>query len=178
MLRERSTSGGAGCGRFACPGARALLALATLTAGGCGGGDRGDAPRVRTTDAGTAIIAATDDRAGLKVEVQDNSLYVTLVDDAPRAARTLAGKPLGGACEVDGRDGVRVARQFPIYWRKEYGDWGSSVVRDPIGGSEDGPYLAQHVTSCRIFAPKPTGVEDQSSFNEATDEPVARVRLR
>ena len=178
MLGERSTRGVAGDGRFASPGAHALLALAALTAVGCGGGDGRDAPRVRTTDAGTVIVGATDDRAGIKVEIQDDSLYVTLVDDAPRSARTLAGKPLGGACEVDGRDGVRVARQFPIYWRKEYGDWGSSVVRDPIGGSGDGPNLAQHVTSCRIFAPKPTGVPDQSSFNEATDEPVARVKLR
>lgn len=153
-----------------------ILAAAALIVAGCG--DENAAGRaIRTTAAGTVIVGATHAKAGLKVEIQNDSLYVQLTDDAPGPTRRLAGKPLGGACEVDGEGGVRVARQFPIYWREDSGDWGSAVVRDPIG-AESRERLAQHVTSCRIFAPKPTNAPDQLSFNEATDTPFATVQLR
>ncbi|MDQ3645097.1 MAG: hypothetical protein M3356_06295 [Actinomycetota bacterium] len=159
--------------------------VALLTALGCGGDDDGNdgggedgngAPEVRTTEAGTVIVGAADEEAGLEVEIQDDTMLVRLAKGAPAAARELAGKPLGGACEVDGEGGVEVARQFPIYWREDPGDWGSAVIRDPIGGG--GEYLAEHVTECRIFATEPTGVPEQSSFNEATDEPFTTVKLR
>ncbi len=156
---------------------RIVVAGSVLGVLACGEDDNGDARELRTTDAGTVIIGAADDKAGLEVEIQDDSLYVRLTDDAPGAARKLAGKPLGGACEVDGRGGVRVARQFPIYWRQDPGDWGSAVVREPIGASGR-DNLAQHVVGCRIFAPKPTGTQGQLSFNEATDAPFATVRFR
>jgi len=48
----------------------------------------------------------------------------------------------------------------------------------PIGQNGKGELLAQHVTSCRLFEAKPTGEPDQSSFNEATDTPIATVELR
>ena len=152
----------------------ALLAVGALTAIGCGGD--GDAPKIRTTDAGTVIVGTT--AAGLKVEIQDDNLYVQLTDDAPEAARKLAGEVLGGACEVDGGGRVKVGRQFPIYWRDDPGDWGTAVIRDPIGGTDGDELLAQHVTSCRIFATKPAGVTGQRSFNEATDKPYVTVKLR
>ncbi len=160
----------------------ALVAVTVVAAVGCGGEDKnGGAPEIRTTDAGTVIVGATDEKVGIEVEIQNDSLYVRLADGASEGARELAGRPLGGACEVDGAGGVEVARQFPIYWRDGPDDWGSAVVRDPIGGEDgggDGEYLAEHVTTCRIFATEPTGVPEQSSFNEATDEPFATVKLR
>ena len=158
----------------------ALVVVGALAAG-CGGGDGAarvtGTPQVRTTDAGTVIVGASDEAAGLEVEIQNDSLYVRLAGGAPETARELAGRPLGGACAVDGEGGVAVARQFPIYWRDDPGDWGSAVVRDPIGG-EGGESLAEHVTGCRVFATEPTGVPEESSFDEATDEPLATVKLR
>ena len=156
---------------------RVVLATGALTAAACGGSDRNEAQKVHTTDAGTIIVHMTDKAAGLKVEIQDDSLYVQLTDDAPQATRDLAGEPLGGACEVDGDGGVQVSRHFPIYWREDPGDWGTALVR-PLGGNREGETVAEHVTSCRIFATKPTGVRDQAVFNEATDQPVATVKLR
>jgi hypothetical protein len=153
-----------------------LISVVAATTIGCGDGDSA-APKVHTTDAGTVIVGTTVKEAGLEVEIQDDSLYVDLAADAPKAAHDLAGKPLGGACVVDGRGGVRVARQFPIYWRAEYRNWGTAVVRDPIG-ADTKEKLAEHVTSCRIFATKPTGAPGESSFNEATDAAFATVKLR
>ncbi|MEA2155036.1 MAG: hypothetical protein QOE11_1176, partial [Solirubrobacteraceae bacterium] len=126
-----------------------LVAAAALTATavagtGCGGADDG-APKVTTTDAGTVIVGTTDDAAGLKVEIQNDSLYLQFAGDhVPAATRILKGTMLGGACDVDGGAGVRVNRGFPIYWRKDSRDWGSSVLRDPSGTSGEPPNLAQH----------------------------------
>jgi len=156
---------------------RVLLTLIVLSAVGCGGGEGEEEGKVHTTDAGTVIVKATDDKTGLEVEVQNDSIYVHLAKDAPKAIRDMGGGPLGGACEVDGGGSVKVSRQFPIYWREDPGDWGSAVVR-PLGQNGEGESLAQHVTSCRIFATKPTGVPDQVAFNEATDRPLATLKLR
>lgn len=153
-----------------------VLAATVVGVMGCGEDNSSAAHELHTTDGGTVIIGADDDKAGLNVEIQDDNLYVRLAHDAPQVARKLAGKPLGGACAVDGEGGVRVARQFPIYWREDYGDWGSALVRDPIAASGR-ENLAQHVIGCRIFAPKPSGPE-QFSFSAATDAPFATVRLR
>jgi hypothetical protein len=156
---------------------RVALGVGALTAAGCGGSDGREAQKVHTTNAGTIIVHMTDKDAGLKVEIQDDNLYVQLTDDAPKPTRDLAGEPLGGACEVDGRGGVQVSRHFPIYWREDPGDWGTAVLR-PLGDNGEGETVAEHVTSCRIFATKPTGVGDQAVFNEATDQPIATVKLR
>ena len=163
-----------------------VLALAlALAAGACGGDDEagGGAPAadpVRTTDAGTRIVAATDPRRGLEVEVQDDSLYVHLAPDAPPESRALAGEPLGGSCTVDGGGGVRVERQFPVLWREEYGDWGTALARidPPVDIENTEPVLAQHVLGCRLFDPQPTAVPGELSFDEATDPPFATVTLR
>jgi hypothetical protein len=156
---------------------RVVLAISALTAVGCGGSDRSEPQQVHTTNAGTIIVHMTDKDAGLKVEIQDDNLYVQVTDDAPKATRDLAGEPLGGACEVDGGGGVQVSRHFPIYWREDPGDWGTAVLR-PLGDNAEGETVAEHVASCRIFATKPTGVDDQAVFNEATDQPIATVKLR
>lgn len=172
-----------------------LLAAAAVLATGCGADDEpsGSAsksgPQVETTDAGTKIIAATDDKAGLRVEIQDDSLYVTLTDDAPDTTRELEGKGIGGSCEDDGDGGVEAAAEFPILWRDDPGDWGSNLSRadatetgittvqedeyDEYEQAQDAePRLAEHVTRCRLFAPG----SDQA-FDSETDEPLATVEF-
>jgi hypothetical protein len=173
-----AAAGGGRCLRAATAVAFALLLVFAI---GCGRDDGADArkhaPKVTTTAAGTVRVSAIDERAGLNVEIQDDGLSVKLAADPPAAARALAGDPLGGACEVDGDGDVQVAERFPIYWREDFRDWGTALVRDPPGGVEGGEVLAQHVTSCRIFATNPTGESGARSF-DLTDEPVATVSLR
>ncbi len=156
------------------PLALSLLAFALLA--GCGGDeeqssstDDGDA-QVETTDAGTKIIRASDERAGLDAEIQDDGIYIRSSDDAPAAISGLEGQTISGSCEDDGGGGVEAATQFPIYWRDDPGDWGSALAR---ANPEDGgvttveiedyddyekaelakPRLSEHVTRCEVFAP-------------------------
>jgi len=171
-----------------------LLAVAILAAG-CGADDEPSGsgaesgPEVETTEAGTKKIAATDEKAGLKVEVQDDSLYVTLTDDAPDEARELEGDGLGGSCEDDGKEGVDAASEFPILWRDSSEDWGSALSRadaetgittieenefDDYQEAEDAkPRLAEHVTRCEIFAPRSDG-----AFDSEADDPIATVEFK
>lgn len=162
---------------------------------GCGADEEGAesgskaASEVQITEAGTKKIAAVDDKAGVKVEVQDDSLYVTLTGDAPEATRALEGEGIGGSCEDDGKGGVEASGEFPIYWREDPGDWGSALSRadvetgvtsvgedeyEEFEKAEDAkPRLAEHVTRCRLYAPTPDG-----AFDSETDTPVATVEFR
>lgn len=102
------------------------LAAAAL-AGGCGLDDDGaEKPTLETTDSGTRIITVTDRKAGLEMEIQDDSLYVKTIKDAPPSTRDL----LGASCEDDGKQGVDASAQFPVYWREDSSDWGSALARD------------------------------------------------
>lgn len=74
---------------------RVLIALAAVAlVAGCGGDDEGgsgsgggDEPKLETTDAGTRIIAVTDEKAGLEIEVQGDTLGVKVTGDAPESTR-------------------------------------------------------------------------------------------
>jgi len=68
----------------------------------------------------------TDRKAGLEMEIQDDSLYVKTIKDAPPSTRDL----LGASCEDDGKQGVDASAQFPVYWREDSSDWGSALARD------------------------------------------------
>ena len=179
------------------PGVLAAAALAAALAAGCGGGTGGsgaqdDKPKVETTEAGTRIITATDERAGLRVEVQNDSLGVTAEKDAPQSTKELEGELLGASCEDDGKAGVEAAGQFPVYWREQFGDWGSALARkddrgrveyyDSFEAYKEGegarPVLAEHVTRCRLFETEPTGTPGEVVFDAAADEPVATVAFR
>lgn len=163
------------------------LVLLALPAG-CGGdeergGSSGDGgPRVETTDAGTKIIKTSDERAGLRAEIQDDSIYISASDEAPASIRALEGQTIGGSCEDDGRGGVEAAQDFPIYWRDDPGDWGSALARadlergvvtieegefdDYDRAEEAKPKLSEHVIRCEVFAP------------DDPDRPVATFEFR
>ncbi len=175
----------------------ALTVVAVFVAG-CGADDEPsgsatkDEAQVETTDAGTKIIAATDEKAGLRVEVQDDTVLVTLTDDAPDSSRQLEGTGIGGSCEDDGGGGVEASGEFPVYWREDPGDWGSALAREDVERGvttiEEGDYddyqeaedakprLAEHVTRCRLFAPTVSG--EEPSFDSEADAPIATVVFR
>jgi len=181
---------------------RALLMaslLAAALATGCGGGDTNsagsgaaDKPKLETTDAGTRTIAVTDEQTGLRIEIQDDSLYVTAEDGAPQATKDLAGQPIGASCEDDGKDGVEASPQFPVYWRDDSEDWGSALAReDNLGevesydsfdeyddAQESKPVLAEHVTTCKLFKTQPTGTPDEAVFDAQNDTPLATATFR
>ena len=181
---------------------RALLLtslLAAALAAGCGADDSstagsgaGDKPKLETTDAGTRKIAVTDEKAGLRIEVQDDSLYVTPEDGAPQSTADLEGDLLGASCEDDGREGVQASPQFPVYWRDESKDWGSALAReDELGrvesydsfdeyddAEESRPVLAEHVTRCKLFATQPTGQPEEVVFDAQNDAPLATATFR
>lgn len=172
------------------------LAAAVLAAG-CGGAadesgsGAGQKPKLETTDAGTRIITAIDERAGLRIEVQDDSLYVKAEAGVPQSTRELEGELLGASCEDDGKAGVEASAQFPVYWREDSGDWGSALAREDNQSrvesydsfdayeekEETRPVLAEHVTRCRLFATEPAGGADQVVF-DTNDEPVATATFR
>ena len=169
-----------------------------MLAAGCGGAAdepgpaEGQEPKLETTDAGTRIITAADERAGLRIEVQDDSLYVKAEANGPQSTKALEGGPLGASCEDDGKAGVEASAQFPVYWREDSRDWGSGLAREDNQGrfesydsfeayeEKEGtrPVLAEHVTRCRLFATKPTGEAGQAVFETANDEPVATATFR
>ena len=164
----------------------AALAVAVLGAG-CGG-DEGEAiggpplPELRTTGSGTRVIATIDPAAGLRVEVQDDSLYVRVTKGAPVRTQRLEGTPLGGSCKDDGKGGVRASPQFPVYWRERFGDWGSALAREDdlarTSPGKGGPVLAEHVTRCQIFEARRAGDGGAAVFSADADEPVATFEFR
>ena len=171
-------AGGARHARRVSPIVCLLLVAAVTSVLGCGDSENGAGKRatVATTGDGVVVVSATDDAAGLHVQVENDGLLMQLADDAPASTRKVAGKTLGGACDVDGGGGIDVERQFPIYWREDFRDWGTELVR-PLGHAE-GEVLADHVTRCRIFEPTPTGAPGEAAFDESTDEPIATVSFR
>lgn len=165
----------------------AVLATAALAAG-CAEddpiGDFGSPPKpeLRTTGSGTRVIAALDQFPGLRMEIQDDSLYVRVTKDAPVTTQRLEGTPLGGSCKDDGKGGVRAAPQFPVYWREQFGDWGSDLAReDDLARTSPGqrhPVLAEHVTRCQIFKARRAGKGGAPVSSADADEPVAMFSFR
>lgn len=156
-----------------------VLAVAVMAAG-CGGDEEDEAPKLQTTDSGTRVIAVTDAKAGLRIEVQDDSLYVEAEDGAPESTKKAEGKLLGASCLDDGREGVEAAAQFPVYWREKSNDWGSALARqdDFDRLDDDRPVLAEHVTGCKVFRTEPTGEPGQVVFDAENDTPLATATFR
>lgn len=170
-----------------------LLAAAIAGCGGASEGSSADAkPQLETTDAGTRTIAVTDEKAGLRIEVQDDSLYVTVEQGAPQSTTDLEGELCGASCEDDGKAGVEASPEFPVYWRDESEDWGTALARADEQGrvesydsfdeydeaQESRPVLAEHVTRCELFETEPTGEPEQAAFDAQTDTPLATATFR
>jgi|SRR3954454_11256417 hypothetical protein len=157
-----------------------LLGLAALTAvliAGCGGEDDNDKTSeghgtVRESS-GLHIITVQDQETGLKLEFQGDGLYLKLTDQTPADVRNrIKGHGLGGVCEGKPGDTIPgLTRGFQIFWRPDYGDWGSAVVRLP----ERKPALADVLQTCRIYAPLPG--TDPVPIRGST-KPVAEIALR
>jgi hypothetical protein len=150
---------------------RHLLSLTALTAlivvAGCGSGGDGDQfaeghGKVRDSD-GLHIITVDDAQTGLRLELQDDSLYLkTTAKTKPDVRDRIRGQGLAGQCEgAPGKSVPGLTSGFQIYWREQFGDWGSAVVRLP----ERKPSLADELKTCRIFA-------------EGSSDPIAEIDLR
>ncbi|MGX6447253.1 hypothetical protein ACVU7I_04195 [Patulibacter sp. S7RM1-6] len=129
------------------------LALVGVLAG-CGDDDGTVERKVVTTDAGTVISRTTDPEHGLRLEAQDDSLYVRPTAATPAALRRqLRGKPLGGRCTL--RDG-RTVGTIALYWRDRPADWGASLEVQRVYRDEDTPFAAA-VRSCELRRGRPAG---------------------
>lgn len=129
--------------------------LAALAPTGCGsGGDDADAERrVVTTDAGTTIVRTTSETDGLRVEVQDSSLYVSATAATPPSVlAAMKGRPLGGRCTLE--DGREIGT-IQVLWRDDPGDWGANL--EVQGVYEDHTPLAEVVRSCAFRRGTPAG---------------------
>jgi hypothetical protein len=158
----------------------ALIVLAAVVVGCGGDGEDAGKPKLETTDAGTRIIGVTDEKAGLEIEIQNDSLFATPTDDAPESTKEVEGELIGASCRDDGRQGVEASPQFPVYWREKSGDWGSALARqdDYDRTDESRPVLAEHVTRCELFKTEPTGEPDQVVFDAENDTPLATAVFR
>lgn len=110
--------------------------------------------RVFTTEAGTTIVRTVDDATGLKLEAQDDNLYVEPTSAAPASlVGRLQGKPLGARCRT--RDG-RTLDTFPLFWRARSSDWGVSLAVLDRWEDED-RLFAEAVASCELRQGTPAG---------------------
>ncbi len=109
--------------------------------------------KMETSEHGTKIIKTTDRKTGLQPEIQDDSLYLKLPENATGKAAELRATGLGGACDVSSNAPFEMPKLFPIYWREDSNDWGTALVRGRPVPDEGGPTLAEYVTECRIYAP-------------------------
>lgn len=110
--------------------------------------------RVFTTQAGTTIVRTVDGPTGLKLEAQNDNLYVEPTSATPASLTgQIDGKPLGARCST--RDG-RTLDTFPLYWRERSSDWG--VALGVVGRWEDEDRLfAEAVASCELRRGTPAG---------------------
>ena len=138
---------------------------------GCGDDDSQSSQegngKVRTTEHGTRIITSVDDETGLRLEIQDDSLYLKLTDDTPPEVRDrIKGKGLAGKCEGSpGKVVPGLTEGFQVFWREQFGDWGSAVVRLP----ERKPPLADELATRRIYAPDPGSDQIRVGGSAKTD---------
>ncbi|CAB4950579.1 unannotated protein [freshwater metagenome] len=110
--------------------------------------------RVFTTEAGTTIVRTVDDATGLKIEAQNDNLYVEPTSATPAdLTGRLEGRPLGARCRT--RDG-RTLDTFPLFWRERSSDWGVSLAVLDRWEDED-RLFAEAVASCELRQGTPAG---------------------
>lgn len=155
----------------------AIAAIALiLSVTGCGGGGEDDAGGLRTTDAGTQIIAATDSDTGLRFEVQTStkygggsSAYVNVTKATPeRVRRELEGEQLAVSCKLRGAK----ARYFPNVWEDVDEQFGTALLVD--GGAS----AAELVTSCMLMRGEEGAQSGTTSFSNEPKDAYSSVRLR
>lgn len=122
---------------------------------------------METTEYGTKIIKSVDQETGLRLETQDNSLYLKLPENPTGKAAEVKGNGLGGACDVSSDAPFTMPELFPIYWREDYDDWGTALARGLPIPDESEPTLAEFVTECRLYAP-PEGSDEIRLDNQVT----------
>lgn len=152
-----------------------LFLLSALLSAGCSG-DEGASPEggaeMETTEHGTKIISSVDRETGLRLEIQDNSLYLKLPEEPVGKAAELRGTGLGGACDVSSEAPFSMPELFPIYWREDFNDWGSALTRGLPVPDDSEPTLAEFVTECRLYAPP------EGSDEIRLDNLVTTIRVR
>ena len=162
-----------------------LVPISFALAAGCGGGDDDDGGgsgssgsaeaegngRLRTSGS-TKIIAAVDTETGLRLELQNDGVYLKATGKTPADLRgRLTGRGLGAHC--DGPAGKTIPglnSGFPVYWRESFSDWGSALARTQTAT----PTLAEQLVSCSIYGSRPDG---QVEIGGAA-KPVATIKLR
>lgn len=152
-----------------------LLVLFALLGAGCGsdeGASREGGAEMETTEHGTKIISSVDQETGLRLEIQDNGLYLTLPEEPAGKAAELRGTGLGGACDVASEAPFSMPELFPIYWREDSSDWGSALTRGLPVPDDSEPTLAEFVTECRLYAPP------EGSDEIRLDNLVTTIRVR
>jgi hypothetical protein len=155
--------------------AAAAIAL-TLCVAGCGGsGEDADGDGMRTTDAGTQIIAATDPETGLRFEVQTStsgggsSAYVSVTKATPARVRAdLEGEQLALACDLRGAK----ARYFPNVWEDLDEPFGTALLVDGDASA------AELVTACMLVRGAPGPRPGTTSFSSEPDDAYSSARPR
>ena len=155
----------------------AVVAIAlTFGVAGCGGSGEHERGTLRTTDAGTQIIAATDSETGLRFEVQtstefgsESSAYVSVTKATPeRVRRDLEGEQLALSCGLEGAK----ARYFPNVWEDVDEPFGTALLVD------DDANAAELVTSCMLMRGEPGPRRKTTAFSNEPEDAYSRVRLR
>jgi hypothetical protein len=154
--------------------AAAAIAL-TLWVAGCGGSGE-EADGMRTTDAGTRVIGATESRTGLRFEVQTSttfgsgsSAYVKTTKAArERVRRDLEGKQLALSCKLRGAK----ARYFPDVWEDVDKPFGTALL---VAGDAS---AAERVTSCMLMRGEPGPRSGTTSFSNDPADAYSRARFR
>jgi len=153
--------------------ASAAVAL-TLCVAGCGGSGGTEDGALRTED-GTQIIAATDERTGLRFEVQtsvefgDSGAHVSTTKATPaRVRRDLEGEQLALSCDLRGAK----AKYFPNVWEDVDEPFGTALLVDGDASA------AKLVTSCMLMRAEPGPRSGTASFSNEREDAYSSVRLR
>jgi hypothetical protein len=151
----------------------AVIAL-TLGVAGCGG-SADDEATLRTTEAGTQIIAATDPDTGLRFEVQTSTevgssgAYVNTTKATPeRVRRDLEGEQLALSCDLRG---VK-AQYYPSVWEDVDEQFGTALLVDGDASA------AELVTSCMLMRGEPGPRSGTTAFSREPEDAYSSVRLR
>jgi hypothetical protein len=152
----------------------AAITLTLVVVAGCGGSAERDGDgRVRTTEAGTQIIGATDPKTGLHFEVQtsatfgDSSVRVSTTKATPaRVRQDLDGEQLALSCRVRGAK----ARYFPSRWDDLDEPFGTALLVDGDISS------AERVSTCMLVRGKPG--PSTTSFSTDPEDAYSLVTFR
>jgi hypothetical protein len=151
----------------------AVIAL-TLSMVGCGGSGSDEDGALRT-EGDTQIVSATDEKTGLRFEVQtavesrDSGASVRTTKDTPaRVRRDLEGEQLALSCDLRGAK----ARYFPDVWED---------VDEPFGTAllvEGDASAAKLVTSCMLMRADPGPRSGTASFSSDPEDAYSSARFR